>query len=95
MKESNSRLALLNVGAGTGSMSSEFAQIIEPEEHVTAVDLNPIVISRAKMVAEKWGVTNISFQTADAYKLPFDDATFDIVHCHQVRRPFTSRRAYE
>ncbi|KAI1391668.1 S-adenosyl-L-methionine-dependent methyltransferase [Hypoxylon trugodes] len=84
MKESNPRLKLLDVGAGSGSMSASFAQIIGPEGHVTAVDINPVVIPRAKIVAEKWGVTNISFQTADAYKLPFEDATFDVVHCHQV-----------
>ncbi|KAI1401971.1 S-adenosyl-L-methionine-dependent methyltransferase [Hypoxylon fuscum] len=95
--KSNPRLALLDVGAGSGSMSASFTQIIGPEGHVTAVDVNPIVIPRAKIVAEKWGVTNISFQTADAYKLPFEDGTFDIVHCHQlnISRYSTIRRPRE
>ncbi|KAI1100581.1 S-adenosyl-L-methionine-dependent methyltransferase [Jackrogersella minutella] len=84
IKESNPRLTLLDVGAGSGSMSASFAQLVGPEGHVTAVDVNPVVIPRAKIVAEKWGVTNISFETADAYKLPYEDGTFDVVHCHQV-----------
>lgn len=84
MKEQNPHLTLLDVGAGSGSMSAEFAQLMAPDGYVTAVDLNPGVIPRAKAVAEQWGVSNISFQTADAYKLPFEDGTFDIVHCHQV-----------
>ncbi|KUJ16738.1 S-adenosyl-L-methionine-dependent methyltransferase [Mollisia scopiformis] len=84
MKAENPQLTLLDVGAGSGSISAEFAQLVGPNGHVTAVDLNPGVIPRAKVVAEQWRVSNISFQTADAYKLAFDDETFDIVHCHQV-----------
>jgi ubiquinone/menaquinone biosynthesis C-methylase UbiE len=88
MKGNNPHLTLLDIGAGSGSISAEFAQLIGPDGHVMAVDVNPGVIPRAKAVAEQWGVSNISFQTADAYKLPFDDGIFDIVHCHQVRWPF-------
>jgi ubiquinone/menaquinone biosynthesis C-methylase UbiE len=92
MKTNNPKLTLLDVGAGSGSMSAEFAQLVGPDGHVTAVDINPGIIPRAKAVAEQWGVSNISFQTADAYKLPFDDGTFDIVHCHQVRWANTRKR---
>jgi 2-polyprenyl-3-methyl-5-hydroxy-6-metoxy-1,4-benzoquinol methylase len=88
MKEKNSHLALLDVGAGSGSMSADFAQLVGLDGHVTAVDINPGVIPRAKTVAEQRGVSNISFQTADAHKLPFDDGSFDVVHCHQVRWPY-------
>ncbi|CAN8103096.1 unnamed protein product [Discula destructiva] len=35
-------------------------------------------------VADSMGVTNITFQQADFFALPFDDATFDVTHCHQV-----------
>ncbi|TGJ79926.1 hypothetical protein E0Z10_g8831 [Xylaria hypoxylon] len=84
MKGSNRHLTLLDVGAGSGSMSVGFAQLIGPEGHVTAVDVNPDVIQRAKAIAEVQGVTNILFQTSDAYKLPFRGGSFDIVHCHQV-----------
>lgn len=95
IKDSNPHLTLLDVGAGAGSISANFAQLIGPEGHVTAVDVNPVVMTRANIVAEKWGVTNISFQTADAYKLPFEDESFDVVHCHQVCLQYPQRRLDE
>ncbi|KAI1329973.1 S-adenosyl-L-methionine-dependent methyltransferase [Xylariaceae sp. FL0255] len=82
----NPKLKVLDVGAGSGSMTAGFAQVITPDGHVTGVDINPKALSRTSIVAERWGITskNISFQTADGYKLPFEDGTFDVVHCHQV-----------
>ncbi|KAI0413620.1 S-adenosyl-L-methionine-dependent methyltransferase [Xylaria grammica] len=84
MRESNPQLKLLDVGAGVGSMSVEFAQLVGSEGYVTAVDVNPVVIPRGQALAEQHGVTNISFETASGHKLPYEDGTFDIVHCHQV-----------
>ncbi|KAK3369704.1 S-adenosyl-L-methionine-dependent methyltransferase [Lasiosphaeria ovina] len=83
LKDANPRVALLDVGAGHGSISATLARLI-PEGHVTAVDINPDVIPRAKVIAESYGATNISFQAGDIHKLPFEDNTFDVVHCHQV-----------
>ncbi|KAI0097730.1 S-adenosyl-L-methionine-dependent methyltransferase [Nemania sp. FL0031] len=84
MRAANPNLKMLDVGAGAGSMTAEFAQIIAPGGHVTGVDVNPVALSRAGEVAKIRGVNNIGFQTADGYKLPFEDDTFDVVHCHQV-----------
>ena len=84
MRESNSALKFLDVGSGVGSMSIDFAQLVGEGGHVTALDVNAVVIPRGEALAEKRGVKNISFQTADAHKLPFEDGIFDIVHCHQV-----------
>ncbi|KAH8901549.1 S-adenosyl-L-methionine-dependent methyltransferase [Thozetella sp. PMI_491] len=84
LKDKNAGVKLLDVGAGPGSISCSFAQILGPEGHVTAVDFNPTAIDRAKAVAEMKGVTNISFQVANARELPFEDDTFDVVHCHQT-----------
>ncbi|KAK3381125.1 methylase [Podospora didyma] len=76
-------LKILDVGAGSGTISTGFAKLV-PNGHVTATDLKEDILERARTIAEAEGVTNISFQQADAYKLPFPDATFDVVHCHQV-----------
>lgn len=84
MRESNPKLKFLDVGAGVGSMSVEFAQLVGSEGHVTAVDVNPVVIPRAEALAKQHGVSNILFETASGHKLPYEDETFDIVHCHQV-----------
>src|ERR1700753_794480 len=83
MKESNPHLTLLDVGAGSGAISVSFAKLI-PDGHVTGVDLNPNILPRAQAVAETAGVTNVDFQQGSAFKLPFDDETFDVVFCHQV-----------
>ncbi|KAI3326158.1 hypothetical protein HD806DRAFT_532811 [Xylariaceae sp. AK1471] len=76
IKENNPRLALLDLGASSGSMLAAFPQIIEPEGHAAAMDVNPVKIYRAKVVVEQRRVTNLSFQIADAYELPFEDRTF-------------------
>lgn len=87
MKKSNPQLTLLDVGAGSGTISVTFAKII-PEGKVTATDLNQEVLPRGQAIAESEGVKNIEFQQADAYKLPFADGTFDVTHCHQVLYQF-------
>ncbi|KAI0973323.1 S-adenosyl-L-methionine-dependent methyltransferase [Xylaria arbuscula] len=84
LRESNSELKFLDVGSGVGSMSVEFAQLVGPGGFVTAVDVNPVVIPRGEALAEQQGVKNIKFETASGHKLPYEDETFDIVHCHQV-----------
>jgi ubiquinone/menaquinone biosynthesis C-methylase UbiE len=83
MKESNPHLTLLDVGAGSGTISVSFARLI-PDGHVTGIDINPSIVPRARALAEKAGVKNIEFQQGSVYKLPFADETFDVTFCHQV-----------
>ncbi|KAI9708184.1 MAG: hypothetical protein M1820_004138 [Bogoriella megaspora] len=83
MRESNTELAILDVGAGSGTISATLAKLV-PDGKVTATDLNKDILQRAQAVAGAAGVTNIEFKEADAYKLPFADGSFDITHCHQV-----------
>lgn len=81
----NPQLRLLDVGAGSGSISATLARAIQPNGHVTATDIKADILPRAKAVAESAGIANIDFQQADVLnRLPFDDETFDVVHCHQV-----------
>ena len=83
MKESNPHLRLLDVGAGSGTISVSFAKLI-PDGHVMGVDVNTSILPRARAIAEKAGVKNIDFQKGSVYELPFDDETFDVTCCHQV-----------
>lgn len=83
MRESNPHLTMLDVGAGSGTISVTLAKAI-PDGHVTATDLNKDILPRAQANAESAGVKNIEFQQANVFKLPFPDGTFDITHCHQV-----------
>jgi SAM-dependent methyltransferase len=83
MREANPQLKFLDVGAGSGTIAVSFAKLI-PDGHVTGIDLNANVLSRAQVVAEQSGIQNIDFQQGSIYKLPFPDETFDITFCHQV-----------
>ena len=83
MKGSNPYLRLLDVGAGSGTISVSFAKLI-PDGYVTGIDVNPKILPRARAVAEIAGVKNIEFQEGSVYKLPFTDETFDVTFCHQV-----------
>ena len=83
MKGINPQLKLLDVGAGSGTISVSFAKLI-PDGHVTGVDVNASILPRAQAVAEMAGVKNTTFQEGSIYKLPFADETFDVTFCHQV-----------
>lgn len=81
--KANPELNLLDVGAGSGTITASLAKYM-PQGHITAVDLSDEVLQRAAKHAEQVGSTNISFQTANVYELPFPDGNFDVVHASQV-----------
>lgn len=83
MKEQNSKLKLLDVGTGSGTIAVSFAEYI-PEGHVVATDVSDEILARARTLAEGSSAENISFQQANAYELPFADNSFDITHTNQM-----------
>jgi 2-polyprenyl-3-methyl-5-hydroxy-6-metoxy-1,4-benzoquinol methylase len=83
MIATNPQLKLLDVGCGSGTITTSLAQLM-PEGHVTGIDVNPQIVPRAQALAEQVGVSNISFQKGSVFQLPFEAGTFDVVFCHQV-----------
>src|SRR5918994_6266607 len=65
----------LDVGAGTGAVALRAAQA---GAHVTGVDLSPVMVDTARRLAGGQGV-GIRFDVGDAERLPYDDASFDVV----------------
>ncbi len=64
----------LDVCCGTGALALHYARM-----GITAagIDLNPRVIEVAENKRRKLGLSNVSFQIADAQNLPFKDNFFD------------------
>ena len=72
---------VLDVGCGPGTITADLARRVAPGT-VVGIDRSDDVIALA---AESVGdVDGLLFTTGDVYALDADDATFDIVHAHQV-----------
>src|SRR5690349_10440317 len=75
-------LDLLDVGCGPGTITVDLARRVAPGR-VIGVDRAPDVLAQATAYASAQGVS-IELHTADVYTLDFPDASFDVVHAHQV-----------
>jgi arsenite methyltransferase len=47
--------------------------------HVTGIDMTPEMLAKARAAAAAMGAANVEFVEADAERLPFPDASFDVV----------------
>jgi SAM-dependent methyltransferase len=74
---------ILDVGCGPGTITVDLARRIGPG-HVIGVDNASEVIALADATADDSAVTNVRFAVGDAYDLDFADASFDVVHAHQM-----------
>lgn len=72
---------LLDIGAGPGTITAEFAGIVA---HVTATEINDEALSLSRGLAAERGLTNLDFSIEDVHELSFADDAFDVVHAHQV-----------
>jgi ubiquinone/menaquinone biosynthesis C-methylase UbiE len=72
---------VLDVGCGPGSITVGLAETVAPGK-VIGVDCEPLQIERAAALAEGRALTNLHFEVASAYELPYPDASFDAVFAH-------------
>ncbi|MBP3977520.1 class I SAM-dependent methyltransferase [Microbacterium sp. BLY] len=72
---------LLDVGAGPGSITVDFAGVVA---HVTATEIDDSALALSRALAAERGLTNIAFSVEDVHALSFPDDSFDVVHAHQV-----------
>ncbi len=73
----NENMSVLDVACGTGAISAYVAQ--KTKGKVTGVDLEPARIEANNSTYPK--LTNLNFEQADVFKLPFADNTFDLCYC--------------
>ena len=72
---------VLDLACGTGEPALTLAAAVGPHGHVTATDLGAGMLATCEENARAQGLTNMTFQVADAHALPFADETFDRVTC--------------
>jgi ubiquinone/menaquinone biosynthesis C-methylase UbiE len=74
---------VLDVACGTGVVARLAAQRVGRAGKVVGLDLNPGMLAVAASVTANESTTSASltWQEASAAKMPFPDASFDIVYC--------------
>lgn len=72
-------MRVLDVASGTGEPALSLAEKVGPGGHVTATDVSETSLAIAERRAQKRGLANLTFRSADVHQLPFPDASFDLV----------------
>jgi SAM-dependent methyltransferase len=70
---------VLDLGSGAGTDSLIAAQMVGSEGHVTGIDMTPQMLAKARAAAAEMGLRNVEFVEGEAERLPFADASFDVV----------------
>lgn len=74
---------VLDVGCGPGTITVGLAERV-PDGVVVGVDAEPVIVDQARSAPGAAERANLTFEIGDVYHLAFDDASFDVVHAHQV-----------
>ena len=70
---------VLEVGPGTGYYTLEVARHLEPGGQIDALDLQQAMLDEMMRRARAGGLSNVVPVQGDAQRMPFPDATFDVV----------------
>lgn len=70
---------VLDLGSGAGTDSLVAAQMVGPDGSVTGIDMTPEMLGRASAAAAQMGASHVEFVEGEAERLPFPDASFDVV----------------
>lgn len=88
----NKGMSILELGCGTGVVTRELARIAGRNGRVVGIDVSAALLNYARGRSVAGGVT-VEYMIGDAYKLAFDDNSFDasccvtlFAHLHNLER---------
>jgi SAM-dependent methyltransferase len=70
---------VLDLGSGAGTDSLVAAQMVGAGGSVTGIDMTTQMLDKARAAAAEMGASNVEFVEGEAERLPFADASFDVV----------------
>jgi ubiquinone/menaquinone biosynthesis C-methylase UbiE len=73
-------MRVLDIATGTGLVAGAALSIVGPTGHVTAADLSPAMLAKARERLGRCG--NCSIAVEDGQALSFPDGSFDVVLCN-------------
>jgi SAM-dependent methyltransferase len=76
--------AILDVGCGGGLDLFVASRLVGPAGRVCGIDLTPEMAARARANLEAAGIAHAEVQVATADRIPYPDATFDVVTSNGV-----------
>ena len=76
-------MRVLDVGCGPGSITRGLAERVAPGQ-VVGIDLSRETLESARQDAAARGLTNLTYEEASVYQLPYAEASFDVAYAHQV-----------
>jgi SAM-dependent methyltransferase len=74
---------MLDVGIGPGTITVDLAERLA-DGSVIGIDSAPAAVVATQTLALGRGASNIQVLIGDVYTMPFPDASFDVVHAHQL-----------
>jgi ubiquinone/menaquinone biosynthesis C-methylase UbiE len=70
-------MRVLDIACGAGEPAISIAQLLAGRGDVVGIDISPSPLKIAAERAIQRGLSNVTFQQADAHELPFTDNSFD------------------
>jgi len=76
-------LDLLDLGCGPATLTVDLAARVAPGR-VLGIEVDDAIVATARATVAEANAPNVSIEVGDAYALDLADASFDVVHAHQV-----------
>jgi arsenite methyltransferase len=70
---------VVDLGCGAGTDSLVAAQMVGPRGHVTAIDMTPQMLDKARAATVELGAKNVDFLEGEIERLPLGDESIDVV----------------